>query len=142
MPSPRIIEHDGRALPMAEWAKLLGISRQTLFNRINKGWTIHQASTLPKHSYVLPRGPRTARPGMTKSEREKAASRRRRMRRCFERIQEQLQKLRSLSKGVLDPEARRLVEEMEAATLARMRKIKSQLGIPASPRVAEPGEKC
>ncbi len=44
----RIIEHDGEALSISEWARRLGISRHILYDRLKKGLTIEQVMTLPK----------------------------------------------------------------------------------------------
>ena len=41
----------GRTLTMSQWARELGISRHTLWARLNThGWTLAQALTLEKHS--------------------------------------------------------------------------------------------
>lgn len=53
-----ILEYRGEQKTMAEWAKLMGISLQTLANRINRsGWTVEKALTMtPRHNPVEFRG--------------------------------------------------------------------------------------
>ncbi len=54
MSVPRIIEHDGEALTVSEWARRLGVKRQVLHHRLKTGWTVEQAVTLPKGSVYAP----------------------------------------------------------------------------------------
>ncbi len=42
-----VLEFNGRSQCMADWAIELGINRDTLDNRIKRGWTIHRAFTTP-----------------------------------------------------------------------------------------------
>lgn len=44
--SNRVIEHDGRKQTIAQWAREVGMSRQTLRNRLEAGWSIQDALTL------------------------------------------------------------------------------------------------
>lgn len=41
----RILEHDGKAMCMAAWARLLGINQTTIFRRLELGWTVDDALT-------------------------------------------------------------------------------------------------
>lgn len=41
------LEHDGRSMTMAEWAREIGMGVKTLEYRIKNGWSIHNALTLP-----------------------------------------------------------------------------------------------
>lgn len=43
----RHIEFQGRTLSLARWARVLGISKQTLSWRLATGWTIEEALTTP-----------------------------------------------------------------------------------------------
>jgi len=39
-----VIEHDGKALPLADWAELLGMNYSTLYNRLYRcGWSVEAA---------------------------------------------------------------------------------------------------
>lgn len=42
----RILEHDGRSLTVAQWAKETGISGFVILGRLSRGWTVHDALTL------------------------------------------------------------------------------------------------
>lgn len=44
---PRMLVHDGCSRTLAEWAKLIGISMDTLWHRLNSGWSVSDAVTLP-----------------------------------------------------------------------------------------------
>lgn len=44
----RVIEFGGVTMTLTAWAALVGISRESLRDRIDTGWTIHQALTTPK----------------------------------------------------------------------------------------------
>ena len=49
--STRFIEHDGKRLSVSQWAQLVGISRFTLKDRLNRGWPTEKALfTPPCHS--------------------------------------------------------------------------------------------
>lgn len=39
----RWISHDGRTQTVAQWAREIGVARQTLTNRLNQGWPIEEA---------------------------------------------------------------------------------------------------
>lgn len=54
----RLITFDGTTQCVAAWAAQLGIHKQTLLNRLNRGWTIERAMTKPVHYH--PRAPRPA----------------------------------------------------------------------------------
>lgn len=43
----RMLAYQGRTLCVAKWAKRLGVSRATLYNRIQDGWTVERAITTP-----------------------------------------------------------------------------------------------
>lgn len=38
----RLITHDGLTLPMSEWAERLGVKRQMIQDRLNKGWPVEK----------------------------------------------------------------------------------------------------
>lgn len=40
-----LLTYNGESLPHSEWAKRLGISRDTIRNRIKRGWTVEKAVT-------------------------------------------------------------------------------------------------
>jgi hypothetical protein len=44
---PRMLTHDGRTQRMAQWARELGISSDTLRRRLVLGWTLERAMLLP-----------------------------------------------------------------------------------------------
>jgi hypothetical protein len=46
-PTARIIEFDGLALNVAEWARRLGITKEGLKFRLDKGMPVHEALTKP-----------------------------------------------------------------------------------------------
>lgn len=50
----RLLTHGGETLRIGEWAKRLGISEPKLRDRLNKGWPLDKALTLPpsKHNSV------------------------------------------------------------------------------------------
>lgn len=41
--SSRLIEYAGRCQSVAQWAREIGMSRHTLLNRLNAGWSIQEA---------------------------------------------------------------------------------------------------
>jgi hypothetical protein len=43
----RLIAFEGRVLPLSQWAEEIGISREALRDRLDAGWTIKQALTMP-----------------------------------------------------------------------------------------------
>jgi len=43
----RLLEFRGQAKPMAEWAEECGISRFTVRDRLQNGWTVEEALTTP-----------------------------------------------------------------------------------------------
>ena len=43
-----MITHGGVTRPRGEWAKALGMSTQALQSRLDKGWSIEDALTIPK----------------------------------------------------------------------------------------------
>lgn len=43
----RILEYNGKSQTITEWAREVGIKKQTLFRRINSGWSIEDALTTP-----------------------------------------------------------------------------------------------
>lgn len=43
----RMITHAGRTQSIAEWAREVGLNRQTLFYRMNHGWSVEEALTTP-----------------------------------------------------------------------------------------------
>lgn len=45
--SVRFLEFNGERIPLAHWSKRTGISRSTLLQRINAGWTHERALTTP-----------------------------------------------------------------------------------------------
>jgi hypothetical protein len=42
-----IIEFNGEKHTLAEWSEIRGISKKTLWNRIDRGWTVERALTTP-----------------------------------------------------------------------------------------------
>ena len=44
------IEYNNETHTISEWAKIIGMSYNTLLNRINHGWTIERALTEPIHN--------------------------------------------------------------------------------------------
>lgn len=53
--SNRLIEHDGRRMTQAEWARQAGISRQALRYRLASGWGMeHALSIRPHHGNKTP----------------------------------------------------------------------------------------
>ncbi|MGB3797600.1 MAG: hypothetical protein WA957_15010 [Alteraurantiacibacter sp.] len=46
--SVRLIEFQGKVLPIAEWARELGFSPRVLYMRLRNGWTVERALTQPK----------------------------------------------------------------------------------------------
>lgn len=58
----RVLELDGRAMLITDWAKELDLTVQALIGRINRGWPLEQALTMPAEQ----RGRRKARAGMMK----------------------------------------------------------------------------
>lgn len=46
---PRLLTHEGRTQCVAAWAREIGLLRQTLDNRLAKGFTVAEALTTPKH---------------------------------------------------------------------------------------------
>lgn len=47
MRSNRLLTHNGRTMCIAEWAETAGISALTLHSRLNIGWTIDEALSIP-----------------------------------------------------------------------------------------------
>jgi hypothetical protein len=45
--SNRIISHDGRSLPVSEWAEIVGLTQYTIHARLGRGWTTEDALTKP-----------------------------------------------------------------------------------------------
>ncbi len=45
--SNRLIEHEGETLPLAAWAERYGIARDTLRKRLEAGWPVSEALTVP-----------------------------------------------------------------------------------------------
>ncbi len=43
----RLISYDGKTLTLAEWAEFYGMKYLTLFMRIQRGWSIKEALTIP-----------------------------------------------------------------------------------------------
>lgn len=43
----RLLTHDGRTQPMIVWAEEIGIAKNTLTDRLKKGWSIAKAVTTP-----------------------------------------------------------------------------------------------
>lgn len=43
----RIIEFDGKKMCVNDWAKTLGMKRQTILNRLNYGWPVQRVLTEP-----------------------------------------------------------------------------------------------
>ena len=43
----RILEFDGKALCLQEWAEITGLKRTTITQRIAYGWTVEEALTIP-----------------------------------------------------------------------------------------------
>lgn len=43
----RIFEYNGEAHTVSEWSKILGISRDIIWNRIKRGWDIERVFTQP-----------------------------------------------------------------------------------------------
>ena len=50
------LTHDGRTLPIAEWAAILGLPAGTLEKRISNGWSVVDALTRPRRNYPMTRG--------------------------------------------------------------------------------------
>jgi hypothetical protein len=44
------IEYQGKCQPMGHWARELGINKQTISERITRGWSIEKALTIPKNT--------------------------------------------------------------------------------------------
>lgn len=60
-PKVRWIEFNGERLPLSRWAKRIGISAQSLGFRLQNGWPIERALTLPR-GVTGPRATQQARP--------------------------------------------------------------------------------
>jgi len=43
----QILFHNGQEATIDEWAARVGLSSQALYQRINSGWTIEEALTIP-----------------------------------------------------------------------------------------------
>ena len=43
----RVLELDGKAKPLAQWAEELGMNRDTLRGRLRNGWSVRRALTTP-----------------------------------------------------------------------------------------------
>jgi hypothetical protein len=53
--------HDGRAMNISDWARLTGIEKHTLGNRLRSGWSVSEALTIPigvKRQSVWALGPK------------------------------------------------------------------------------------
>lgn len=46
----RFLTHKGQTRTIAQWAEVVGMNRDTLRNRLNRGWAIDQALTAPVES--------------------------------------------------------------------------------------------
>lgn len=46
----RFIEFNGKTLTVAQWSRILGFSKNCIAERLNDGWSIEDALTLPKGS--------------------------------------------------------------------------------------------
>jgi response regulator of citrate/malate metabolism len=44
--SNRLITHEGRCQTIAQWAREIGMSRQSLRHRLENGWSIKEALTM------------------------------------------------------------------------------------------------
>lgn len=44
---PRLLTHDGETLTASEWARRVGMHPLTLFARLNAGWSVEDALTVP-----------------------------------------------------------------------------------------------
>lgn len=49
--SNKILEFEGESKTVAEWARHLGVSRFTLYNRIKLGWTPEEVLSFPKYRH-------------------------------------------------------------------------------------------
>lgn len=57
--SNRLFSYKGETKTVTEWANIFGLPRQTVSNRVNRGWTIAQALETPNANYIrkgVPRG--------------------------------------------------------------------------------------
>ena len=43
----RLLDFGGKSRPVSEWADILGINKQTLFNRLRYGWSVEKSLTAP-----------------------------------------------------------------------------------------------
>ena len=43
--------HEGKPLAVPEWAEITGLSRGTIYSRLQKGWSISQALTTPRKKH-------------------------------------------------------------------------------------------
>jgi predicted DNA-binding transcriptional regulator AlpA len=43
----RFLEHDGQVRTMSEWSELTGITRQNIYKRLKRGWSVDDALTVP-----------------------------------------------------------------------------------------------
>ena len=44
----KVLEYNGESHTIAEWARIIGVSREMLWNRLNKyGWTVEESLTIP-----------------------------------------------------------------------------------------------
>lgn len=50
-----LIKFKGRKMSIADWARELGMSRQTLHQRLRRGWTLRRALTRPINERHDPR---------------------------------------------------------------------------------------
>ena len=49
------IEYQGKCQPLGHWARDLGMNKQTLSERIKRGWSVERAITTPVHRRLHPR---------------------------------------------------------------------------------------
>lgn len=48
--SSRMIEHEGKRLPIIEWSRITGLDHRTIGYRLKCGWSVEDALTRPKIS--------------------------------------------------------------------------------------------
>ncbi len=49
----RLITWQGRSVTLSEWSEILGVKRETLLNRITRGWSLDRAFTTPSRDYAM-----------------------------------------------------------------------------------------
>jgi predicted DNA-binding transcriptional regulator AlpA len=47
-PRNTLYHHEGRSLTIRQWAAATGISRETIYDRLKRGWTFEQTITMPR----------------------------------------------------------------------------------------------